>query len=273
VACKKCGNKVIHAKSLCKCCYSTNKLYRVCSVCNRKGRIVLVLNGGVCATCYNKQYQRTKAICNVCGFLKEVKKRNKGTTICITCYGKTYLPPKKICIVCKKNKQVCKNTDAGPLCKKCYGQKYVQPVKKCTSCGRHKKICKNYENGKMLCSACYGSYRRQYDQNFYVTGLLRKRVFNALKTYLKGGKYKKSDEFGINYKLIVKHLGPCPGKVNDYHIDHILPLSAFDFNNSKHIVAAFAPENHQWLKKRDNLVKSAKYDKNDFNEYVRKFDV
>lgn len=36
-------------------------------------------------------------------------------------------------------------------------------------------------------------------------------------------------------------------------------------------MAAFAPENHQWLFGKDNLSKNNKYDKQKFLEYLEKF--
>jgi hypothetical protein len=85
----------------------------------------------------------------------------------------------------------------------------------------------------------------------------------------KTGKIKKSKEYGIDYGAIIEHLGPCPGKREDYHIDHIFPLSAFDFNNLEHIKLACAPENHQWLLAINNLRKSDFYNKEDFEMYLK----
>jgi len=63
-----------------------------------------------------------------------------------------------------------------------------------------------------------------------------------------------SDEYGIDYEAIVKHLGPCPGE--DWWIDHIIPVAAFNFDDHDEVRAAFAPENHQWLPKIENIRKS-----------------
>jgi len=92
----------------------------------------------------------------------------------------------------------------------------------------------------------------------------------AFKYHLKSKKYS-STYYDIDYDAIIQHLGSCPGKRKGYHIDHIFPISAFDFNNLLHIKAAFSPENHQWLRSKDNLIKSNTYDKKDFAEYLEKF--
>ena len=41
----------------------------------------------------------------------------------------------------------------------------------------------------------------------------------------------------------------------DYHIDHIIPLCAFDLTKKEQLEEAFSPENHQWLLAIDNLRK------------------
>lgn len=99
-------------------------------------------------------------------------------------------------------------------------------------------------------------------------GVLRKRLRDAFKQYSINGKVLKSIEYGIDYEAIIKYLGPCPGDTKEYQIDHILPLSAFDFDNINQIKAAFAPENHQWLKVKENLIKGSKYDKDALRLYL-----
>lgn len=90
---------------------------------------------------------------------------------------------------------------------------------------------------------------------------LRNRVYKAIKTYSIKGKILKSNQYGIDFNAIIKKLGPCPGKRYDWHIDHIKPLSLFDFNDIEQIKLAFAPSNHQWLPRNENLIKHNKYDK------------
>lgn len=87
---------------------------------------------------------------------------------------------------------------------------------------------------------------------------LRSRLRSAFIHFSKTGKQASSDEYGIDYSEIISFLGPCPGKLEDYHIDHIVPLSSFDFDDLEQIKKAFAPENHQWLTKEDNLKKGNK---------------
>ena len=56
----------------------------------------------------------------------------------------------------------------------------------------------------------------------------------------------------------------------DHHIDHILPVSAFDFTNEEHVKLCWLPENLQWLEKSENLSKGDKHNKKEFEEYVKK---
>lgn len=95
-------------------------------------------------------------------------------------------------------------------------------------------------------------HRKKIDYNFYLTEKLRVFIWHALKSYSTTGKIKTSCGYGINYKEIIEHLKPFPEDRENYHVDHIIPLSKFDLNNPEHIKKAFAPENHQWLTANQN---------------------
>ena len=101
----------------------------------------------------------------------------------------------------------------------------------------------------------YQKNRRKIDENYNIRERLGRNLRLAFKHYSKTGKIKRSRQYGIDYDKIIKHLGPCPGKREDFHIDHIIPLSSFDFNDSEQILKAFAPENHQWLTAQENMEK------------------
>lgn len=96
------------------------------------------------------------------------------------------------------------------------------------------------------------------NDNFALVERIRGRVRRAFSYYSNRGKYLKSREFGIDYKAIIEHIGPCPGNREDYHVDHVIPLNHFDFSDPEQIRKAFAPENHQWLLANDNLKKGCK---------------
>jgi hypothetical protein len=77
--------------------------------------------------------------------------------------------------------------------------------------------------------------------------------------------------YGVDYDAIIVHLGSCPGKMAEYQVDHILPLAAFDLTESWQVKAAFAPENHRWCLKQDNLVKNAQFNQQELVEYLKKW--
>lgn len=98
--------------------------------------------------------------------------------------------------------------------------------------------------------------RRQKDMDFRVKGRLRCLLRNNISRYSKGGKIQSASKYGINYKEIIEHLKPFPKDIQNYHIDHIRPISSFNMNSLENIKKAFAPENHQWLPAKDNMRKS-----------------
>ncbi len=104
----------------------------------------------------------------------------------------------------------------------------------------------------------YVRERRKKDIKFKLILILRARFNFMLYTYSKTGKIRTSREYGIDYKAIIEHLKPFPKNIKDYHVDHIIPLRLFDFNNPEHIKIAFAPENHQWITAKQNMEKGGR---------------
>lgn len=108
--------------------------------------------------------------------------------------------------------------------------------------------------------------RKRTDPNFSIKKRLRGLFSQSLKAYTKKGKMYSSKKYSIDYGSIIKYLQPFPQDLENWHIDHIKPLSKFEFanpdgsTNLKEIKKAFAPENHQWLLAEDNLKKSNKWD-------------
>jgi hypothetical protein len=107
------------------------------------------------------------------------------------------------------------------------------------------------------CQRKYVNKRRAEDERFALQQRLRSRLHHAFYAYSSTGKQKHADEYGIDYQAILEHVGPCPGPRSEWHLDHIRPLSSFDWNDPSTPAAAFAPENHQWLREKDNLSKGS----------------
>ena len=72
-------------------------------------------------------------------------------------------------------------------------------------------------------------------------------------------------KYGVDMDAIIKHLTPFPKDIENYHIDHIQPLSSFKFiekdgsTNLEQIKIALAPENHQWLTAEENMKKGSRF--------------
>lgn len=100
--------------------------------------------------------------------------------------------------------------------------------------------------------------KQQYKTNetFNLKMRLRHRLREAFRRYSKNGKVGKSKDYNIDWQSIIDYLGPCPGNREDYHIDHIVPICMFDFDKKEEVCKAFAPENHQWLTKEENMKKN-----------------
>lgn len=268
--CSNCGKITnvhirLNNEPLCRACYSAPK--HCCSFCHKEKEIHLNLDNGEksCKSCYYKYiYVQETQLCSICGKFSIIVKNENNALICKNCYKS----PFRYCSKCGKLAKVAKIVNKENICMKCY----KSPSDLCFLCNKIKPVhCRKPEGN--LCAVCYTKYRIKTDPEFHLRYLIRYRAKNALKSYLKIGKVYKIKDYGIDIEAIAKFLGPCPGNRTEYHIDHIFPLIAFDLNKQTHIKAAFAPENHQWLKKEENLKKNAKFDENNFKNYILLFEV
>jgi len=116
-----------------------------------------------------------------------------------------------------------------------------------------KKYRKKIEN--KLRATRYQKQRRESNPRFIVQSRLRCLLYNAVKRYSQIGKVIPSKKYGIDWGIVIEYLKPFPENIENYEIDHIKPLCSFDLNNPKEVKKAFAPENHQWLTKEENLKK------------------
>lgn len=247
-------------------------------------------NSPVCKVCYGKYYS-TKGECKFCFKIKKIRKeKEEEKDICQYCFGKRHPKPivmkkcikcgeekkrllkqhckrchrlvfgikREKCILCPNVAEVSRRLRVGAVCGTC-NERYFLIKKKCSVCNKVKRINENFEDGRSLCSSCNSLRKMEENPKFALECRLRTRLRDAFKTYSEGGKTAPSKEYGIDYQAIFEHIGPCPGNREDYHIDHIKPISLFDFDNPEQVRLAFAPENHQWLTKKENLQKGAKY--------------
>lgn len=94
--------------------------------------------------------------------------------------------------------------------------------------------------------------------NTFLHNTYRHKFNNAHIRYLKTG-YESLRFYNILFKDIYFHIGMCPGTRKEWHLDHIIPLSYFDFNVPEHFELCHRPENLRWLRSRDNCGKSARF--------------
>lgn len=116
----------------------------------------------------------------------------------------------------------------------------------------------------------YKQSRYNKDIQFKLKSNLRNLLFNSLKLYSETGKIMSSTQYGINWKEVILHLIQTlpqdfeewnkSNPDNKYSIDHIIPLSSFNLEDKEEIKKVFSPENHQWLKLKDNCSKGNKLD-------------
>lgn len=85
---------------------------------------------------------------------------------------------------------------------------------------------------------------------------LRGRILAGFRRFSKNGKTETCKEYGIDFEAIYKKIGPKPGK--NYHLDHIIPISLFQFDNKEHVRLAHCPENLRWIPGKENLEKAYK---------------
>lgn len=199
----------------------------------------------------------------ICSCCKENKKiYNKTNLLCKSCYNKYHPPKKRVCSCCKELKKTKSLKNNKILCEKCYNKKYKYKEGVCNNCNKIKRLRTRY-NGNLICDVC------KIKIKYPLESRLRKRLCKAFKLYSENGKIYKTKEYEIDYQAIFNHIGPCPGNKKEYHIDHIFPLSAFDFDDPIQVKIAFSPENHRWLKAEDNLRKGSKYNEEELRKFIK----
>lgn len=63
----------------------------------------------------------------------------------------------------------------------------------------------------------------------------------------------------MNWRPIAQRLADeLPGALSDYEIDHLRPLASYDMDDPQQMRAAFAADNHQWMRAGRNRSKGAR---------------
>ena len=100
--------------------------------------------------------------------------------------------------------------------------------------------------------------RRKNNESFNLQNNLRSHFSKSLKLYSETGKIMPIKKYDVDVKAIIEHLKPFPKDIENYEVDHIIPLSKFDHNNLEQVRRAWTPKNHAWLLKGANRRKGNK---------------
>jgi hypothetical protein len=125
--------------------------------------------------------------------------------------------------------------------------------------------------------------KRKYDKTpkaietrskYYLANIVKMRIRALLDHAIKktkAGKIKSVLKYGIDVKAIIsslnnqaKDLNMLPSKLAETHdIDHIIPMSSYDFNNSKDLINCNHYLNLRWLDSIENRSKGPRLRKQD----------
>lgn len=231
-------------------------------------------NNTICRSCYAKKHPRQLKICSLCNQYGKIAKKDNGLLICMKCYERKYRNRIRMqCDECHQIRTLNYHTNGKRLCRTCgmriSGKVYAKrKTEYCIVCNRVKTVAMRQDDSSAVCNNCYEAKKKKEDFSFYLRRRLKTRVQDAFRLYSRTGKIRKSKDYGINYTAIINYLGPPPNNQEDWQIDHIFPLAAFDLSDPKQVVKAFAPENHQWMIAKDNRHKSNLYDVQKFAQYL-----
>ena len=204
---------------------------------------------------------------------KQQTRKKRGKKKCSTCQERKHIT--------FFHKDISTSDGLSSLCKRCVrqksqayknGPKIVRGSKQCAHCKVIKPIddfCLSRTTAdwrKSFCKKC--DYKKTKND---LRLRLRSVIANAINKYSTTGKVKKIKDYGIDIVAIHEKLGQKPGE--NYCIDHIIPLRAFDYNNDTHIKASWHPDNLQWLTNEENSFKSGKYAPAQLEKYLARFGV
>ena len=141
----------------------------------------------------------------------------------------------------------------------------VELVKRCSKCGEVKGLGEFYSHktnggGKQgACKGCHSEWAKEYNQRPEVKARKEGRkegsAVDGLHCSIEEFKTKVSRFFkpGMSWD---DNWGNGPGK---WHLDHIIPLSAFDLTNREQFLSAAHYSNYQPLWSEENLSKGDRF--------------
>lgn len=161
-------------------------------------------------------------------------------------------------------------------------------MKKCVKCGLNKPQEEFYSQ-RLQCKECYNFYRKEkyntdinfrkkrtrqiQDRKYFLRKTdpvyrLKYKISQRIRLLCKTGKCEKQllKKYNIDAKEIIDNIGLRPGE--DYHLDHIIPVSAFNHNDVFEVYCCWNYKNLRWLSSKENLLKSDKYDTSSKEKYL-----
>lgn len=196
--------------------------------------------------------------CRICNITKTNSDFYKGTG--------------KVCKICHNNRTQKRYFDNIEIMKQ-KSSEYYQKIKKDDperykkyldarnekrKSERPKKEKKNrreyyYEHREQYikCSSDYRKRRLEIDPEFKLKQTIRANIRRSIVRY--GTKTKPIINYGISIDNIIAAIGPIPDKT--FHLDHIIPLKLFNFENEEHIKLANSPRNLRWIPGNENISK------------------
>jgi len=99
--------------------------------------------------------------------------------------------------------------------------------------------------------------RRKTDKKWAIKERVRSNFNMAMKKYSTIGKVMSTSKY-LDMNAIIKKLTPFPKDIENYEVDHIIPLKMFNHDNLEQARRAWLPSNLQWLTVEANRTKGNK---------------
>jgi hypothetical protein len=220
---------------------------------------------------FHKDNNRKGGLCFYCKSChNEIRRVNYELRVCPICKIE-FIPKTKRSVTCGSNKCMCKryrenNYDKCQNYEKLYHEKnrekYIEYNRKYRI--ENKEQFKEYRIKNRKRTNEYMMKRRKENPQIKIADSLRKRINKLVK---KKNKSKSTLELlGCSLDEFLNHLeelfqdGMSFDNYGKWHIDHILPCSAFDLENSEEQEICFHYTNLQPLWAKENISKSNKID-------------
>lgn len=202
---------------------------------------------------------------NLLSYLKTCITNNLEFNGCANCKKKNLIKAMDVC-ECGKVVKFCVKHGGSALCEH-ENNKYACGLGECRQ--KHTRYCKAHDKLITICRDCGKNYYckhkvlkyrcRVCDYEGYISTIIRSRIHSEIK---KHGitKYKPSIEYldcSVDHLInVFIHYYGVDELTNEYHIDHIKPLSKFNLHDVDDIHQAFHWTNLQPLNATKNRMKS-----------------